>query len=125
MTVRSKVTVELGIIATLTTIFLLLFPKRSPAVDIALAGFALLCLAMSAGYTKYVVWAASPPPVTEHQSRRCTVVALWLTIPTALMFLLIGAVIAYKDGGWPAVAARVFNWRILAAFGGYLPWALM
>lgn len=33
---RGKVAVEPGVIAVLTTVFLLLFPRRSPAVDGAL-----------------------------------------------------------------------------------------
>jgi Type II CAAX prenyl endopeptidase Rce1-like len=125
MSVRSKVAVELGTIAVLTTIFLVLFPKRNPAADVLLAGFALVCLGISAGYARKVIWAASPPVVSENRFKRCTAVTLWLTVPTVVLFLLIGGVVAYKDGGWPAVAGRVFNWRILAAFGCYLPWALM
>jgi hypothetical protein len=50
---------------------------------------------------------------------------LWITVPPSLLFFLIGGIVAYKGGGWPAVAERVFNWRIPAAFGCYLPWALM
>src|SRR6266702_3848534 len=52
MTVRTKVAVELGIIAVLTIAFLLLFPHRNPWFDVGLAGFALLCIGASAGYTK-------------------------------------------------------------------------
>jgi hypothetical protein len=122
---RGKVAVELGIIAVLTTVFLWLFPKRSPVVDVGLAGFALLCLCVSAGYTKNVVWTASPRPVEENRFKRCVIVTLRLTVPPALIFLLIGGFVAYQDGGWSGVAGRVFNWRILAAFGCYLPWALM
>ena len=125
MSVRGKVAVELVTIAVLTTIFLLAFPKRSPVVDVGLAGFALLCLALSASYTKKVIWAASPLPVAEKRFKRCMTVVLWVTVPPALLFLLIGGIVAYKNGGWPAVAGRVLNWRILAAFGCYLPWALM
>jgi hypothetical protein len=125
MSVRGKVVLELGIIAVLTTVFILLFPKRSPAVDVALAGFALVCLGVSSRYTKQVVWAASQPPVAEHRVRRCLTATFWVTVPPALLFLVIGGFIASRDGGWPAVASRVFNWRILAAFGCYLPWALM
>src|SRR5580765_2285730 len=125
MSVRKKVALELGIIAALTAIFLFLFPRRSPLVDVALAGFALLCLALSASYTKKVVWAVSPPPITENRFKRCIAVTLWVTIPTALVFILIGMFLGYREGGWPAVTSRVFNWRILAAFGCYLPWALM
>src|SRR2546421_2485035 len=125
MSVRGKVAVELVTIAVLTTIFLLAFPKRSPVVDVGLAGFALLCLAVSASYTKKVIWAASPPPVAEKRVKRCMTVVLWVTVPPSLLFLLIGGVVAYKNGGWPAVAGRGLNWRVLAAFGCYLPWALV
>src|SRR6266550_8362556 len=125
MSVRGKVALELGIIVVLTSIFLVLFPKRSPAVDVALAGFALGCIAVSAGYTRRVVWAVSPPQVAENRFKRCLAVTFWVTVPPALLFLLIGGFIAYPHGGWPAVASRVFNWRMLAAFGCYLPWALM
>ena len=125
MSVRGKAAVELGIIAACTTIFLVLFPKRNPAVDVGLAGLALVCLGLSVSYTRNVIWAESPPVVSEDRFKRCAVVTLWLTVPTALLFLLIGGFVAYKRGGWPAVAERIFNWRILAAFGCYLPWALM
>ena len=122
---RRKVVLELGIIALLTAVFLLVFPRRSPAVDVGLAGFALLCLGLSAAYTKKVIWAQSSPPVAENRFKRSVGVLVWVTVLPALLFLLIGGIIAFKSGGWPAVAGRVFNWRILAAFGCYLPWALM
>lgn len=125
MNVRGKVAVELSVIAVLTAIFLGLFPKRNPAVDVALAGFALACIALSARFTKRVVWAASPPPAMQDRLKRCVAVTLWVTVPPALLFFLVGGIIAYKRGGWPAVAERLLNWRILAAFGCYLPWALM
>ena len=48
MTVRGKVAVELGTVAVLTAIFLLLFPRRNPMMDVALAGFALLCIGATA-----------------------------------------------------------------------------
>ena len=125
MSVRQKVALELGVIAALTTVFLVLFPRRSPVLDVALAGFALLCLALTARYTKKVIWAVSPPPVSENRLKRCLVVTLWVTIPAVLVFLSIGFLLGFRDGGWPGAARRVFNWRILAAFGCYLPWALM
>lgn len=125
MSVRAKVALELVIIAVLATVFLVLFPRRSPLLDVALAGFALLCIVLSAGYTKRVIWAVSPPPVAENRFKRCLAVTFWVTVPPALLFLVIGGVIAYNDGGWPAAARRMFNWRMLAAFGCYLPWALM
>jgi len=125
MSLRKKVAIELGVIAVLTTVFLVLFPRRSPALDVGLAGCALLGLALSAGYTKKVIWAASPPPVIEKRSRRCLEVVFWVTVPLSLVFLLIGGIVAYRTGGWAAVGERVFNWRILVAFGCYSLWALM
>jgi hypothetical protein len=125
MTIRGKVATELGVIAALTTVFLVIFPRRNPLVDVGLAGFALLCVALSARYTKKVVWAASPLPIEKNRVKRCLAVVFWLTVPLVLLFLLIGGIVAYGNGGWPTVADRVFNWRILAAFSFYLLWALM
>ncbi len=125
MSVRAKVMIELSVIAVLTTIFLILFPKRNPLVDVALAGFALVCIGLSAPYTKNVIWAASPSPIVKDRIKKCLTVTLWITVPAALLFLLIGGIVAQKNGGWPAVGSRILNWRILAAFGFYLPWALM
>jgi membrane protease YdiL (CAAX protease family) len=39
--------------------------------------------------------------------------------------LIIGGIVSYQSGGWPAVATRCFNWKMLPAFGCYLPWALI
>jgi len=104
MNVRGKVALELGIIAVLTTAFLLLFPKRNPAVDVALAGFALVCIALSAGYTRTVVWSASPPQVAEIRFKRCLVVTFWVTVPPALLFVLIGGFINLLPVSAPSAA---------------------
>ncbi len=125
MSVRGKVAVELGVIAVLTTVFLLRFPRRSPAVDVALTGGALLGIALTRRYTREVVWAESPPPIGEGRRRHCWRAVLWITMPVSFFFLLAGAVVAYKRGGMPAVADRVCNWRMAVAFGCYLPWALI
>jgi hypothetical protein len=125
MTVRAKVGVELGTIAVLTAIFLVLFPRRNPLLDVALAGFALICIAASARYTKNVIWGAVAPAAAENRVKDCTAVTLWLTMPVVILFFLIGGILAYRNGGAPAVGGRILNWRILAAFGCYLPWALM
>jgi hypothetical protein len=125
MSLRTKVAVELGTIAVLTTVFLALLPRRNPLLDVALAGFALLCIGASARYTKNVIWGAVAPPFDENRVRNCIKVTLWITIPTAILLFLIGGFLAYRNDGWPGVGARILNWRILAAFGCYLPWALM
>lgn len=125
MSVRTKVLLELGAIAVFTTIFLVVFPRRNPLLDVALAGLALICIGISARYTKNVIWGAVPPSGAENRVRSCIKVTLWITVPVVILFLLIGGFVAYRNGGLPAVGARILNWRILAAFGCYLPWALM
>jgi hypothetical protein len=125
MSVRAKVLLELGVVTLLTTVFIVLFPRRNPLLDVALAGLALLCIALSSRYTSNIIWGMSPPPVEENRLEPCSTAILWVTVPPALLFLAIGGIIAYRSGGWPAVEARIFNWRLLVAFGGYLPWALM
>ena len=125
MSVRAKVAIEFGIIAVLTTGFLLLFPRRNPLVDVGLAAFALACIGLSARYTHKVIWTASPPPVTENRMKRCLAVVLWITVPPASLFLTIGGFMAYAHSGWPGVMARVGNLNMLVALGCYMPWALM
>ena len=126
MTVRTKVAVELGIIAVLTIAFLVLFPHRNPWLDVGMAGFALVCIGATAGYTKKVVWAASPSQQPgPNRFTQCVRLTLWVTVPAVVGFLLVGGVLGYRNGGWPAVTERILNWKILAVFGAYIGWALM
>jgi membrane protease YdiL (CAAX protease family) len=125
MSLRKKVAIELGALAMLTAIFLLLFPRRNPLVDVGLAGVALLGIALSARYARRTVWAASPSPIETNRFRRGMAVVFWVTAPTAFLFLLFGGIVAYHKAAWPAFAERVLNWRVLAVFGCYLPWALI
>jgi membrane protease YdiL (CAAX protease family) len=122
-TVRQKVALELGVLALLSTIFLLLFPRRNPWVDVVLAVFALLCIVATARYTKNVIWSTSPPAESKYED--CLKVTLWITVPTALIFFLIGGILAYRQGGWPIVAERIFNWKILVVFIAYTAWAFI
>ena len=124
MTVRAKVAVELGILAVLTVAFLLTFPRRSPIVDLALAGFALVCLGLSAPYTKKVIWASVPSHAGVDGTKRCWKLTLLLTASVVLVFLVIGFCIGFRKDGWAGVGARLLNPGILLAFAFYLPWAL-
>jgi len=121
-TIRQKVGLELGILAIT---FLLLFPHRNPWLDIILAGFALLCILATARYTKNVIWAALPPPKSQHPFKDCLKVTLWITLPTVLIFFLIGGILAYRNGGWPGVTERIFDWKILVIFIAYTAWAFI
>lgn len=124
-TVREKVALELGILVGLATTFLLLFPRRNPWLDIALAGFALLAILASSGYTKNVIWAALPSPQSRNPFKECIKVTLWITVPTVFTFFLIGGIVAYRDAGWPGVAERLFDGKILIVFIAYTGWALI
>jgi hypothetical protein len=125
LSVRQKVATELGVLAVLTISFLMLWPRRNPLVDVALAGFALLCIAITSRYTRNVVWAVSPPPIQPHRCRRATIETLWVTAPTVLVFFLIVAILKSRADGWAAVAEMLFNWKTLAVFGAYIGWALI
>jgi membrane protease YdiL (CAAX protease family) len=125
ITVRTKVSIELGIIAVLTIVFLLLFPRRNPWLNVGMAGFALLCIGATAGYTKKVVWAASPPQPGPDRFRRCMKVTLWVTVPAVMIFLVVGGILGYRNGGLPGLTERILNWKILAVFAAYIGWALM
>src|SRR2546425_6178266 len=97
VSVRCKAALELSIIALLTLVFLLLFPRRSPAVDVGLAAVALVGLALSTRYTKKVIWAAAPPSVVEDRYRRCLIATIWVTMPAVLLLFTIGMVFGYRD----------------------------
>jgi membrane protease YdiL (CAAX protease family) len=124
-TVRQRVALELGILVLLVITFLLLFPRRNPWLDIVLACIALLCIGATARYTRNVIWANSPPPQSQHQFKDCIKVTAWITVPTTVIFFLIGAILAYRNAGWPAVAERIFDWKILVIFIAYTGWAFI
>jgi membrane protease YdiL (CAAX protease family) len=123
-TVRGKVALELGIIGGLVAIFLFCFPYRNPWIDIGLAGFALLCILATARYTKSTILAASAPQ-SQNSFKDCVKVTLLITVPTVLIFFLIGGIVAFHNAGWPAVVERIFDWKILVIFIAYTGWALI
>src|SRR5437762_2142885 len=125
MNLRSKVAIELGLLALFTTTFLLLFPKRNPWVDLGLASVALCGLIFSARYTRNVIWANSPTPLADPTFRQCMGLTMWITLPAVLIFALIGVILGYRHGGWPAIVDRVFNWRLVVVFAAYFVWALI
>lgn len=121
---RARVACELSTLAALTAVFLVSFPRRTIAVDIPLALLALGLIGLNAGYTRDVIWARR----SEREPRRRKGGALLLTLLTApamALFLLIGASIGYRAGGWTAAYARIAQGRILGAFAFYLLWALL
>lgn len=120
---RQKVALEL--LALLAGAFLVLFPRRNPLVDVALAVLALTGIAASVGYTKNAIWAALPSRQSENRFKESAKVTLWITLPTVLLFFLIGGILAYNNAGWSGVIERVFNWKILLVFIPYIGWAFI
>src|ERR1051326_4922206 len=86
---------------------------------------ALLGIAVTARYTKNVVWAASPPRQSASPLRNCAKATLWITAPTVALFFLIGGILAYRNAGWHGVVERVFDWKIVAVFIPYIGWAFI
>jgi hypothetical protein len=52
-------------------------------------------------------------------------VTAWVTVPAVIGFLLVGGILGYRNGGWPAVTERILNWKMLAVFAAYIAWALI
>ncbi len=48
-----------------------------------------------------------------------------MSTPTLLLFLIVGAVLGYRNLGWAGVSRRLFDWRMLVVFAVYTLWALM
>lgn len=123
---KNRLRIELLTIVVLTTLFLVLFPRRHILLDVALALFALVLLTYDARFTRDVVWARMPVPALEPAGLRgCLAVLVPVTIVLIFFCFGIGVVLGYLTGGWPAVVARVGRWQILLAVGFYLPWALL
>lgn len=124
MNLRTKVAIELGVLAALTIAFLTAFPRRSPAADFGLAAFALVLIGITARHTKNVVWASLPSKPPSDRAKRCWTAVLVLTGSVVVLFLGTGAVIGFRKAGLAGVSARILNPGILLAFVFYLPWAL-
>lgn len=125
VSIRKKVALQLGSFAFLAAIFLLLFPRRNPWVDVVLGGFAFFCIAVTARYTQNAVWGASRPPQSQQRLKKCIIFTTWITAPTALVFFLIGGIVAYRAGGWPHVVEHILDWKILLVFVAYIGWAFV
>lgn len=123
---KTRLGIELIALAILTTIFLVLFPRRPIFVDESLALFALLLLAVNVKFTRNVVWAQFPPPASKrHRLRKCLALVMAMTFSLVLVLLAAGIAIGYSESGWDTAFNRVCNWRILIAISLYFPWGLL
>jgi len=123
---KTRLTSEIVVLVLLTTLFLLVFPKRHMFLDVSLALFALGLLALDARFTRTQVWARIPSQVPERERlQKCLSIVIPVTVLLLVVCFITGFSISYMQGGWEAAMARVGNWRILLAVAFYLPWALL
>src|SRR6266511_3056607 len=110
---RVYVTCELAILAVLTAVFLLLFPRRPTYLDVGLAILALALLAMNARFTRQAVWGRFPSIGDKPARRRaCLLRSGAFTSCVAIAFLAIGLALGHHQGGWRSAWLRVGNWHI-------------
>jgi membrane protease YdiL (CAAX protease family) len=121
---RARVAVELGVLATLTAAFLAAFPERSMRVDLPLALAAWGLIGLNAGYTRTVMWAVRAE-TDPRLRRRGDLRLLGLTAFGMGAFMLVGAFLGFRSGGWTAAVHRLFPLQILFAFLAYVAWAFL
>jgi hypothetical protein len=113
---KTRCALELLTLGILTTIFLFVFPYRSTLVDVSLAFFALIVLALNARFTRNAIWAQFPPRGRKsHRVRDCLISIAAITLAVVLVFFGIGLGIGYAQNCWATALARVSNWHILLA----------
>jgi membrane protease YdiL (CAAX protease family) len=114
--VRRRVAFELGILAVLTSSFLMLVPKRPVWVEAGLALFAVALIAATARRTRDEVWGL---PATSRRDRRrhSWRHVLIGTLGVALLFAIIGR--------WSGHAGPLVTATMLAALIPYTLWAAL
>jgi Type II CAAX prenyl endopeptidase Rce1-like len=123
---RKYVTLELVTLGTLTALFLCLFPSRALIVEIGLALFALVLLALNARFTKHVIWRQFPVSGTpEARLRACLLRVGLVTLSCVVVCGGVGGARGYAAGGGRAALERLANGHLLVALLVYFPWALV
>ncbi len=121
-----RVSIELIALVTLTVIFLFVFPGRNILVDISLACFALLLVALNFKFTKTSIWRCFPSEVPEQERLpSCLRIVIPVTAVSMLACFGVGLYIGYLEAGWRGAFTRVANWHIIPAVAFYFPWALL
>lgn len=122
---RRRVMVELLVLGILSSGFLMLFPRRSIAVDLGLAVFALSLVLLNVNYTRTHIWGQWPVEGEQREWGRCAVGTMAFTAPAILLFLFVGMAIGYQEAGWPGAKARILHPYIPTALLLYVPWAVL
>jgi len=123
---KTRLRLELLILATLAIIILGLFPKRPVVIEIALALLGLLLLSLNINFTNNVVWRQfSPSEDKKARTRAAYNDVVLMTLPLMVMCFGAGVAFGYSSNGWDGVWHRISNWHILITICLYLPWALL
>jgi hypothetical protein len=116
--------VELGVIATAAAIYLVAFPERPMAVDVALALVGLALVAATARDTRDNVWGT---PATPGHERRRHAARLMLGLTTLGLVVLAtwGAGLEWQAGGNArAITSRLLSATLVAVLPFYVAWAV-
>jgi hypothetical protein len=102
------------------------FADRPRYIDVILGLIAVGLIAARTARSR-MIWRQLPLAAREPRAARR---AAWrsmigFTALVAVVFMLMGAVLAYSSDGWPGVARRLGNWHLLVACALYFPWALL
>lgn len=123
---KIRVIIELFLLASLTGIFLFVFPSRNILVDISMACLALLLVALNFDFTRTEIWGRFPPDTPEpEQLRSCLRIVIPATFFLLFACLATGLYFGYLKAGWQGAVARIVNWHIIPALAFYFPWALL
>ena len=116
MSLRRRVAFELATLAVLTSVYLLVVPKRPVWIDAGLGLVAVLLVAATARKTREQIWA---PPATprDERLRHCSRHMLVGTLGVALLFAIISR--------WVGRAAHLFPTTMLAALVPFALWATL
>ncbi len=126
---RARLAIELGVILALTGIFLYVTTtlkiRSTPLyVGMALIGFAMIGL--NRKETAERIW--GPPDYPEFDRlRRAAVNVSLFTVPTILLFLILGIVGRYQNWLWFATMkpTPMFSPNFFLALAVYIPWAML
>jgi hypothetical protein len=116
LSLRRRVAVELAVLASLTSLYLLLFPRRPLWVDASLAAFAGVLVAVTSHTTReqFLPPLATPRRERRRRSSRHILIA---TVAVALLFAVVGRLTGR--------AAPLVTVNMLVALALFIPWATL
>lgn len=125
---RTRVAIELVVLAVLTALFLYFFPHggNTQGLYLGMAIVGLGLVGFTAKETEERIWGPVDSPSFD-RVRRCAINMSALTIPPVIIFLVSGGLARYFKLWWLAGpdTCSMFSVHFLIAMCVYLPWALL